>query len=143
MRIPSIVIVLLIFVTACKSNEKETPKEKKVYDMYEFSEMALLMEQMYGHNQRIKQEILEGKIPTTFPVDFLRIHSAEMTKPEERNANFEAFSKVFLEAQKEIFNDSSKVSLPDRFNTMVDACISCHQTSCTGPIPRINKLRIQ
>ncbi|MDX1278152.1 hypothetical protein [Oceanihabitans sediminis] len=139
-------ILFLSFVFSCGSTEKkegETTKQKKVYDIYEPSEMAILMNQMYKRNEEIKKEILAGKIPTEFPSDFLEIHTANLSDFKERNEKFEAFSNLFIEAEKEIFNTASAVPVENRFNNAINLCISCHQTECTGPIPRIKKLIIK
>ena len=61
---------------SCKdaTEEATTTKEPIVYDMYVPSEMANLMNEMYAHNLKIKQEIIDGKQPTEFPLEFLKIH---------------------------------------------------------------------
>lgn len=143
----SILITLsCILAFGCKEkqdNLQSAENEKIVYDMYEPSEMANLMNEMYAHNLKVKQDILAGNIPTEFPLDFLKIHSAEMSEFKERNEIFQSFSKLFIEAEKEIYNLESDVPLDDRFNRMVNLCVSCHTTECTGPIPRIKKLLIE
>lgn len=141
-----IVIICLLVITSSCQNKVEEPvdkSEKIVYDMYEPSEMANLMNQMYAHNLKIKQDILAGKTPTEFPMDFMKIHSAEMSDFKSRNETFESFSNVFLNAEREIFNEDSEVPVDERFNNAVNVCVSCHQTECTGPIPRIQKLLIK
>ncbi|WP_452228915.1 MULTISPECIES: hypothetical protein [unclassified Lacinutrix] len=111
--------------------------------MYESSEMAILMNEMYAHNLKIKKEIIAGEIPTEFPLDFLKIHTAELSDFKSRSERFQAFSTLFVSAEKEVFNTDSKTPIEDRFNNAVGLCISCHQTECTGPIPRIKKLLIK
>jgi cytochrome c553 len=141
-----IAIISLLVITFSCQNKVEEPvdkSEKIVYDMYEPSEMANLMNQMYAHNLKIKQDILAGETPTEFPMDFMKIHSAEMSDFKSRNETFESFSNVFLNAEREIFNEDSEVPVDERFNNAVNVCISCHQTECTGPIPRIQKLLIK
>lgn len=101
------------------------------------------MNEMYAHNLEIKKAILEGGIPTQFPMDFLKIHTAELSEFKSRNETFESFSKLFIETEKEIFNEASTIPLEDRYNNAINLCISCHQTECTGPIPRIKKLLIK
>jgi cytochrome c553 len=143
-------IILSLLVVSCLFNcqnkpEESVPKtsEKIVYDMYEPSEMANLMNQMYAENLKVKNDILDGKLPTEFPMDFLKIHSAQMSDFKQRNEIFKSFSKLFIDAEKEIFNTASEMPIEDRFNNAVNLCISCHQTECTGPIPRIKKLLIK
>lgn len=138
----------LIFVFSCNSNSetktvKEETTQERVYDMYEPSEMANLMNQMYAEKLVVKNEIIAGNRPTEFPSDFLNIHTAELSDFKKRNAKFEAFSKLYISAELEVYNADSNIPLEERFNTAVGLCISCHQTECTGPIPRIKKLLIK
>src|SRR5690606_41193677 len=102
--------------------------------MYQPSEMANLMNQMFAQNLQIKKAILEGNIPSEFPLDFLKIHTAELSEFKSRNETFQSFSKLFIESEKEIFNTESQVPLKERYNNTINLCISCHQTECTGPI---------
>ena len=111
--------------------------------MYEPSEMSLLMNRMYDINEQIKNDIIEGKMPENFPLEFLQIHSAELSEFKYRNETFESFSKLFIEKEKDIFNTSSNEEAKERFNQAINLCISCHQTECTGPIPKIKKLLIK
>ncbi|ULC58744.1 hypothetical protein MBM09_12580 [Flaviramulus sp. BrNp1-15] len=138
-------LCVLLLVFSCKNIEKDTVeiKEKKEYIMYEPSEMTVLMNQMYALNQKIKKDILAGNVPENFPEAVLKIHTAELSEFKTRDEDFKNFSNLFIETEKEIFNSSSDVPLEDRYNNMVNLCISCHQKECTGPIPRIKKLLIQ
>ncbi|HLT53165.1 MAG TPA: hypothetical protein VKZ97_04725 [Flavobacteriaceae bacterium] len=145
MKLFLISCLISVCFLSCKDATEVAPaaQEPIVYDMYVPSEMANLMNEMYAYNLKVKQEILDGKQPTEFPLEFLKIHSAEFTKGKGRNDTFESFSKLFIEAEKEIYNPDSEIDLKERFNNSVNLCISCHQTECTGPIPRIKKLLIQ
>ena len=138
------IILLFLVVLGCKNSETEevTKDAKKEYDLYQLSEMALHMEYMYRYNEQLRQDILEGKNPESFPQDFLRIHTAELTDTFERDASFNSFAELYINAEREIFNRESEVPIEERYNTMVNLCVSCHQTSCMGPIPRIKKLLI-
>ena len=143
-----LVLLSLICCFSCKDSgsyeaANADSKEPFVYDMYQPSEMANLMNEMYLHNEKVKQDILDGKQPTDFPEEFLKIHSAEFTKGKGRNETFESFSKLYIETEKQIYDSTSNVDLKDRFNNAVNLCIACHQTECTGPIPRIKKLLIK
>lgn len=111
--------------------------------MYQPSEMSLLMNRMYEINERIKLDIIEGKTPEDFPMEFLQIHTAELSDLKNRNETFESFSKLFVEKEKDIFETGSNEEAKKRFNQAIDLCISCHKTECTGPIPRIKKLLIK
>lgn len=139
--------MLFLFISCNNTEEKvileNSKKGKIVYDMYEPSEMANLMNQMYAYNEGVKKTIIAGEDIEGFPLDFLKIHSAELSDFKKRNQTFESFSKLFIEAERELYNPESDLSETDRFNNVVNLCISCHQTECTGPIPRIRKLLIK
>lgn len=135
-------LLICLLVCSCNSDKKEE-KEELVLDMYEPSEMSLLMNQMYEINERIKKDIQDGKTPENFPLEFLKIHTAELSEFKHRNETFESFSKLFIEKQQDIFETSSNEEAKKRFNQAINLCISCHKTECTGPIPRIQKLLIK
>ena len=141
-------IFLLALIFSCDSSEKA---EKKVtivdgserYDVYQGSEMTNLMRGMHAFNLQLKKEVENGKVTTEFPEAFLKIHTAEFSNTKSRNATFDHYSGKFVEAQKLVFVEDSIVPLTERYNNAINLCISCHQTECTGPIPKIKKLLIK
>ena len=134
-------ILLLLFVFGCsqKKEEKVIITEGKVYKR---SEMAALMLKMYDLNLENKKLILEGKSPTNFPKEFLNIHTAKLTDSTNRNASFKNFSNFYLNSLNQVF-ETTKDSLKTKHNNAINSCITCHQTTCVGPIPKIKKLLIQ
>lgn len=138
-------LFFLIFLVSCDSKKKEsvnTPPQM-IFDVYEPSEMALLMNEMYDIQDRIKNDILNEIPLEEFPQDFLKIHTAQLSDFKGRNQNFEVFSHLFVERVEFLFEDSNEILLKQRYNDVINLCISCHQTECTGPIPRIKKLLIK
>jgi len=148
-RFSYILVIALVF--SCNSSEKAEKAEKKVtivdgterYEVYKGSEMANLMRGMHAFNLQLKKEVESGKITTEFPEAFLKIHSAEFSESKSRNKTFDHYSGKFIEAQKLVFAEDSNVSLSERYNNAINLCVSCHQTECTGPIPKIKKLLIK
>lgn len=152
-----VVITFLAFsiFQSCKQEEKEktaetqtkedcssdSKKNKEGFDMYEMSEMATLMEQMYVDNQRLKERILKGDTIGKFPQHFMRIHEAVLTDETDKDQFFNEQAKKFIEAQELIYKDPENAK--EHFNNGIDACIQCHQVKCGGPIPKIKKLYIQ
>ena len=137
-------VALVVLFSGCNNSEKENTEINGdiVYDMYKPSEMSILMNDMYDYNLIIKQEILEGKSPDSFPTNFLNIYTAELSEFKSRNETFQAYSSLFVENQKEIFNADAHLDISERYNNTINLCISCHKTECTGPIPKIKKLLI-
>jgi hypothetical protein len=134
-------IVLFVAISCQNKPEVETvveDSEKKSFEMYEFSEMAMLMEQMYVDNERLKSKILNGDDLGEFPEHFAKIHRAGMTDPSEYDAFFKDQAALFLKAQRLIYEDPTNAEI--HYNEMVNQCIACHQVKCGGPIPRIKKL---
>ena len=135
-----------IFLFSCKNEDNqvdasEVGKTEESFEMYEMSEMAALMEQMYVDNQRLKGKIINGDTIGKFPQHFLKIHESVMTDDKDKDAFFYEQAKKFIEAQELIYKDPANAK--QHFNNGVDACISCHQVKCSGPIPRIKKLYIE
>ncbi len=143
--------LLLLFISFCfisckKESEKdgcssESNSKNLKFEMYEMSEMANLMEQMYVDNQRLKQRIQKGDTIGVFPNHFLQIHNAVMTDKTENDAFFKEQAAQFIKAQELIYKDPKNAK--QHFNDGVNACINCHEVKCSGPIPRIKKLYIK
>lgn len=145
------VLLLLFFgfsflLLGCK--EEKTKEEQKfdetetAFDMYELSPMALLMEQMYVDNMRIKNQILNGETDFgNFPDLHETIFSAQLTDPSDRDAFFDMQAQYFINVEK-AFYQSEASDKKEQFNAIVNSCLECHQSKCGGPIPRIKKLII-
>jgi len=139
---------ILLIIVSCNTVKEEKAKVSEVnsiedFDMYTPSEMSLHMNDMFLFNEEIKKKIISGDPLEEFPENFLKIHSAKLSDAKNRNETFEAYSKTFIESQKEIFNSASTIPLKDRYNNAINTCVMCHKTECVGPIPRIKKLLIQ
>ena len=124
--------------TVEKTTDSTTTEE---FEMYEMSEMAALMEQMYVDNERLKERIMKADTIGKFPQHFIRIHKAVMTGETDKDAFFDEQAQKFIQAQELIYKDPKNAK--KHFNNGVDACIQCHQVKCSGPIPRIKKLYIK
>ena len=124
--------------TVEKTTDSTTTEE---FEMYEMSEMAALMEQMYVDNQRLKDRIIKGDTIGKFPQHFIRIHKAVMTDETDKDAFFDEQAAKFIKAQELIYQDPKNAK--EHFNNGIDACIKCHEVKCGGPIPKIKKLYIE
>ena len=118
----------------------DSVKAKK-FEMYEFSEMAPLMETMFASNKKLKEDIIQGNDFGDFQDNFLKIHSSAMTDESDNDEFFKEQAKIFIAAQQMIFSD--KENAKEHYNTSISACITCHQEKCGGPIPRIKTLLIK
>jgi hypothetical protein len=141
-----IMLVLAFSLFSCHKKEEEVkektcpPAKGKKLEMYQMSEMAALMEQMYVDNQRLKERIKKGEAIGDFPEHFLKIHTAKFTDESDNDLFFKEKAKEFVEAEQLIYSDPKNAK--EHFNASVDACLKCHQQKCGGPIPKIKKLYI-
>lgn len=133
-----------ILLTSCgekqAKNDNALKKEKK-FEMYELSEMAMLMEQIYVNNQNLKGRIIRNEYLGVFPKHFLDIHSAVMTDKQENDDFFKENAASFIHYQKLVYQNPKMAK--ENFNSSIDVCIKCHTVKCTGPIQRIKKLYIK
>ena len=156
MKLRLLVFIIISSLFSCQKKEetvkKEAPKKEacakpKVtkdadgFEMYEMTEMAALMEQMYVDNKRLRERIINGEAVGSFPDHYLKIHTAEMTDPSENDTFFKARAKAYIEAQQLLYKDSKNAK--EHFNAGIDACVQCHEQKCGGPLVRIKKLYIK
>lgn len=132
---------ILLFV-GCNAKKEQKVEITPKGNFYKQSEMAALMLLMYQKNAENKQLILDGKQPKEFPKEFLKIHTAQLTDSTNRTLEFKTFSDFYLKNMKQVF-EPTKESLINKHNNTINSCITCHQTTCVGPIPKIKKLLIQ
>jgi len=143
-------IIVLVFVFglfSCQKKEEKAAEKKcssvkeKKLEMYQMSEMATLMEQMYVDNKLLKERIQKCDTIGTFPEHFLKIFTAKFTDETDNDLFFKQKAKEYIAAQQLIYSDQKNAT--EHFNTGVDACLKCHESKCGGPIPRIKKLYIK
>ena len=138
---------IISMVYSCKDQTSDKTKKEscstnnKKFEMYEMSEMAALMEQMYVDNLRLKDRIIKGDTVGKFPQHFTKIHSAVMSDGKDNDDFFKVQAKKFIQAQELIYKDP--VNAKAHFNDGIQACLNCHEQKCGGPIPRIKKLFIK
>jgi hypothetical protein len=134
-------------MTSCKQvgkTEEEVSKKEdsNVFKMYQMSEMAALMEQMYVDNMRIKNAILDKETNMgDFPEVHKRIFVAKLTDQTDRDVFFETEAQKFITIEEKFYK-SKEEDLKANFNEIVNSCIACHEKKCGGPIVRIKKLYI-
>jgi len=128
----------LIF-SCSRQQDKPNPKENSV--MYEASELALLMRAMHEQSAQWKKNLESDNPQIVFPTGYHNLFSAEATNPSEIDEKFYAFAKEFI-SETENFTNAPIHLQKEKFNLMIQSCITCHESYCRGPIQKINKLII-
>lgn len=145
------IIVILFLSIACaekktdsNNNEKNAKKVVSNDDlvMYEPSELATLMQEMYDANKNWKEEVLKGNIPKDFPKKYKTIHSAISTNENAGSDFFNAMASSYI-SSVDAFTNASSENVKEKYNNMVNVCVACHISVCPGPVGRIKKLLIK
>jgi hypothetical protein len=125
-------VMLLMISTSC------TDKPKSLNPNGD-SELALLMREMYDDGMKTKQQLLDGKEPEVH-VKYKQIHTAKSTESLHVDpTNFSPYALAY-EAAMDSFIAAEASSKVAAYQTMVNACMNCHQTVCPGPKVKIRHL---
>ena len=111
-------------------------------DMYEASELVMIMRQMHADNMALKEQIANGTPPESVPKEYQKILTATATNPDELDELYYAMAKIWLNDYQAVV-DAEPSELLDKYNGMVKTCVNCHENYCLGPIPKIEKLYIK
>lgn len=138
-------IALLLLVLGCVSESGETnkpsPAVSKPLNPNGDSELALLMREMFEDGERMKQDILDGKVPK-IGVDYEAVLTAAATEPEKAASDaYHAFALTYIETMKAI-EKADPEEAATLYVSMVKTCMDCHTQLCPGPKRRIRKLEM-
>ena len=128
-------------VQTVESEVEATKEPWQPTEVYEATELALLMRNMWEDNMELREKIMAGAKVDSFPKSYYTIHTAEATDPEEITDVYHSFADMYLNSMNELV-DPSKEGTVIAYNNMVKTCIACHREYCQGPIPKIKKLYI-
>lgn len=143
-------VFLFYYCSNTAKENKETASETKVckndsapINPNGDSELSLLMRKMLANAKTLKESTIKEEIPTSvFPEEFLSIHTAKPTDSETKKESFDGFAKNYINSLRKMYS-GSKTELKNNFNTVVMACVSCHNDHCPGPLSAIYKLEIK
>jgi hypothetical protein len=106
------------------------------------SELAILMRKMHEHALQARTDVLNNKIPKTYPKEFEKIYTAIPTTPTTKNQYYNHYADLYMAALKN-FVRSNRKNLKENYNNLVSACVVCHTTHCPGPMTLIEKLTLE
>lgn len=127
----------ILFFAACQ--EPVTVQKKVVIDPNNTSEMALQMRDMYEQLADIKLKIEVGDSLSSEQLAFALIHELEATDESFRKQGLEAMSIAYASAVDQFNKNPDKKA----YQTLINNCVSCHQSLCPGPLERIDNLIIE
>ena len=125
-----------------KAKETKKPVSNDDLEMYVPSELAKLMQEMYDANQNWKEEILKGNIPNEFPEKYKKIHTAKSDNENAGSEFYNAMASSYIKAVDDL-TKATPENAKEKYNAMVNVCVTCHLIVCPGPVSRIKKLTIE
>lgn len=137
-------LIGLSFIGCEKEQSVETMSDSQFQEVYQMSEMAVLMESYYTQLESIRQKVMDNEDIGGYPISFSKIYRAEMTPTFERNEEFKQRADLFLKETELLYKSSNKSKI-ELYNNAVNSCIECHKSDvgCIGPVKRIQKLQIK
>lgn len=140
-------LVLASFFFSCQqaeNKEEASPKTEENWkaDMYEPSELVMVMRQMYDDNLKLKESVHQGIVPAAMPENYREILTAKSTNPGELKPSYFAMANTYLD-NYEAMTKSDPQTVEAKYNILISSCISCHKNYCMGPIPKIEKLYLK
>jgi hypothetical protein len=146
-----LLFIIGLVVQACSNEQKPTTKaeDKKadsldacatIKDPNHPKPMALMMRQMAANSDSMKAKVNRGEVLDSLQYPFIRFYAVEPTDPSVLEPNFFEKARLFQSAYKALFRHPSEQK--KYYNLMIQACVSCHENYCSGPLKRIKKLPI-
>lgn len=104
------------------------------------SELAALMRTMQNDLKAARAALLEGKGVSPLYERHRKIRCAWPTDLKDRTVAFDGFAQAYLVAVRSLDEDAANAK--ERFQGVINACRTCHQASCPGPIAAIDALSL-
>ncbi len=148
--------VVFICVYACSENsgsskqQAQIPQQKgedtlgaieTIKDPNNPKPMALAMRQMVSNAQQMKELIEKGQKLNVAKFPFIRFYLVEPTDPSILEPQFYENARLFQETYTALFKHPEQQE--KYYNVVINSCVNCHQSYCSGPLKRIKKLYIE
>jgi len=129
---------------SCTSKVKETKDDAhNTPIMREVSELVGLMLEMETDIKLIRSGLIDDS--TTLQLNgktYENLFTSKTSKDVKIDSAFVANGNSFLNELNLLSQASTRDAARTFFNNAVNACVSCHESYCPGPVARIKKLRI-
>lgn len=121
---------------AAQPERVEASNKAKVREM---SELAMVMRDMHEVLKKVKPIVREGQnVPDSLDYPYDLILTAGKTPGMGEGPAYEGFARVYLDRVDSLYLNPSI----EAYNGVIDGCVSCHNSYCTGPLSKIKKLGI-
>ncbi len=141
------VLIIVFGINACSENPELEKKDSanscsnKSLNPNGDSELSILMREFAAYSDSVKTDLLNQKEPRAKPENLAAMLSAKKTDENIDKNIFVPFAQSYI-ANVEYLYTAKPEDRVNAYNSMINACISCHHQFCGGPIKRIQKLLI-
>lgn len=126
--------------TTNNSPERVESQEPAKAKMREVSELAMVMRDMHEVLGKAKPFAKSGEaIPDSLRYPYELILTAKKTAGMGEGPAYDGFAQIYLTSVDSLYAHPSM----ETYNGVVNACVSCHNSYCTGPLSKIKKLGIK
>ncbi len=145
MRKTLIVFVALVaFIISCtesetnKTTHEEDCNKPAIKDPNEVKPMALMMRTMANYCDTMRLKINQGDVVDSVTFPLMPFWTAEPTDSSVLETLFFDNAKIFENAYRKLMQD--KANQKENYTAVINACVHCHSSYCSGPLKRIRKL---
>lgn len=132
-----------VLMFACNDNKSGVEQSDEsctnpIKDPNEVKPMALMMRTMANYCDSMRLEINAGKIVDSSKYPLMPFWTAEPTDSSNLEPLFYNNAKLFETAYRTLM--SSTKNQAENYTAVINTCIHCHTSYCSGPLRRIKKL---
>ena len=106
------------------------------------SELASIMRTIQADLTAARPLILKGQAPPELLARHARIQCTWPTENIQRNKKYSDMAEVYLYAIEDMEGAQTPEDRKMAYGRAINACLSCHENTCPGPIGAIRKLRL-
>ena len=106
------------------------------------SELAVLMREMRDDLRNARDHLLREDSPASLLATHSKIRCSWPTDPNVRNAKFDRMAVSYLLAIEDLDRETTIADKKMAYGRALNACVTCHQNTCPGPISAIRALEL-
>ncbi len=142
------IITVFLFAAVCigvscsdssnKTSKEEENCSKTIKDPNDVKPMALMMRTMANDCDSMRLKINNGKTVDSVQYPLMPFWAAEPTDSSVLEPLYFNNAKQFAAAWRQLM--SSKENQKENYTAVINNCVNCHSSYCSGPLRRIKKL---
>ena len=135
---------LCIFISCSDTNSKKMAEDEScvnpTLDPHDVKPMALMMRTMANYCDSMRLEINAGKTVDSLRYPLMPFWTVEPTDSTVLEPLFYNHAKDFEAAYRKLMMDIK--NQPENYTAVINRCVQCHSSYCSGPLKRIRKLTL-